>query len=331
MTGGASRISSAARWCLGLLLLVGACRPRSAPDPERGAPRASASVAPHAARIYLSTDAGRSWQASDAGFPKRGTVNDFAYLGSIALAGTDAHGLWLSEDRGANWQSCASCLGGQKLNAVAMQPGIWLAGTHQQGVLASDDQGQTWRPRGYGLEQGSVRRLAQHNGEMFAGTNVGLFAIASDETSWRRLTESRQVDGIAFVGTELYVAEVGRVQRSVDNGRNWSVVRDAGTAHNLFANGDALFALLYNEGLQVSRDHGATWRSAQQGLPNDKALYTFQLLRVENRLLAAHWRGVYESDDGEAWRVAGQGLDGAITDLLDLGGGRLLAGAGLLR
>ena len=71
------------------------------------------------------------------------------------------------------------------------------------------------------------------------------------------------------MGAELYVAEVGRVLRSDDDGAHFRVVRDGVTAHQLFADGDALFALLYREGLQTSRDHGATWQKTLAG-PVDK-------------------------------------------------------------
>jgi photosystem II stability/assembly factor-like uncharacterized protein len=315
-----------------LLLAASSCTPRSEPDPERAAPRASARLPPRAARIYVSADRGESWRASDAGFPERGTVNDFARQSSVVLAGTEAHGLWQSDDGGARWQRSASWTGDDKLNAVAMTPGSWLVGTHRHGVFCSDDQGRTWRRRGDGLDEASVRRLALRTGRLFAGTSAGLFVIDDGETSWRRLTSGQQINGIAFVGAELYAAEVGRVLRSVDDGKSFSVARDGVTAHNLFADGEALFALLYREGLQLSVDHGTTWRDAQQGLPSDTTLYTFQLLRVENRLYAAHWRGVYAADSaGATWHESSRGLEGAITDLLDLGQGRLLAGAGLVR
>ncbi len=239
--------------------------------------------------------------------------------------------MWLSADHGASWQRSATWPTGDKINAVSMTPSAWLAGTHRHGVLTSDDQGRTWRARGDGLGDESVRRLALRDGKVYAGTNAGLFVVADGETSWRRLTDAQQVNGIAFVGRELYVAAVGCVLRSVDDGAQFSVVLDGVTAHNLFADGSALFALLYGAGLRTSRDRGATWRSAQRGLPSDETLYTFQLLRADSSLYAAHWSGVFVSGSaGETWRESSLGLaEGAITDLVDVGGGRLLAGAGL--
>jgi hypothetical protein len=325
------------KWWRRLLLascVATACTPKTSRTEARPAGSSASAEPARAARIYASTDAGASWHPSDAGFPQRGTVNDFALSGATLLAATEADGVWLSRDRGHGWQRSVSWPREQaKVNAVLASEGVLLAGTHGGGVLVSSDAGQSWEPRRVGLWSLEVRRLAAHLGQVYAATNAGLFVASVTGERWRQLTSAGQVNAIAFVGDDMFVAEVGSVRRSGDQGQRWSVVLPSVTAHDLFGDGNTLFALLYGAGVKKSSDRGETWSLAQAGLPRDLTQYTFQVRRAGDALFAAQWQGVFVShSSGDAWQPAGLGLhDAAITDVIENGAGGLLAGAGLPR
>ncbi len=78
--------------------------------------------------------------------------------------------------------------------------------------------------------------------------------------------------------------------------------------HNISSDDKAIYAMVYSE-LMVSIDKGETWQSIQNGLPSK--LYTFQVIRKDNTILAGQWDGVYRKDNGnDEWKISSKGLPG---------------------
>lgn len=295
------------------------------------APSASVTTAPaRAAHVYASTDGGASWRPSDSGLPAGVTVNDFAVTGEVVFAGTAADGVYVSPDRGATWRAAAALPDGvTTVNALATTPAVLLAGTRQDGVFASRDGGETWASASKGLASLEVRRLVAADGKIFAATNGGAFVSSDDAASWRHLVGSGQTNAVVVSRGALYVAEVGGIFRSLDDGRTWDAVHRDATPHNIAAEGEQVFAMLYGGGVVRTADQGRTWQSAQAGLPSQREQYTFQILAVGDRLFAAQWDGIYVSSTrGDSWqRSAGLSPIHAITDIIQVSGQTLLAAA----
>ena len=53
--------------------------------------------------VYLSTDAGQQWQKMDLGIPDGAIVNGFAVNGNFVIAGTETHGVFISDDQLQHW------------------------------------------------------------------------------------------------------------------------------------------------------------------------------------------------------------------------------------
>lgn len=287
------------------------------------------------ARIYRSTNAGRSWERSDSGFPRDATVNDFGAFRNVLFAGTEADGVFVSGDGGRSWAPAGQGLPENgKVNAVASTRDAVLVGTWRDGVFASPGGNGRWRPASDGLSNEEVRRLVSHEGRVFAGTNGGLFVSDNSGRSWRHLTGEGQINGVTVLNGHVYVADLQGVLLSKDMGLTWRRVLNTGTPHNIANDGSSVFAMLYGQGVWKTDDHGATWVAAQSGLPADLGQYTFQILPVEGRLLAGQWSGVFVSEDaGASWSPVRDGLPPgqAITDLLRIGEGTVVAGAVISR
>lgn len=283
------------------------------------------------ARVYASSDRGRTWLASDVGLPRRVTVNDFALAHDAVFASTDADGVFVSGDAGRRWLQVVATLGkGVTLTALAATSNVLVAGTRRDGVFASADAGKTWAAANQGLENREPRRLVTSGKRLFAATNGGLFVSEDAAASWRHLMGSGQTNAVVVLQGVLYVADVQGVARSRDEGRSWERVYQGATPHNLGADGASVFALLYGHGVVRSVDGGRSWTSAQAGLPHDLAQYTFQVVAADGALFAAQWHGVYVSESGgDTWQLSSAGLprDQAITDIIRVSPGVLLAAA----
>lgn len=285
------------------------------------------------ARIYISADNGHSWEPADAGFPLDATVNDFSVFGNTIVAGTDANGVLVSHDGGWSWMRTNKGLKDNvKINAVASTQEAILVGTGSDGVFASVDAGETWQPARNGLTNLQIRRLAVHEGHVFAGTNGGLFVSDDGGNSWSHLTGTGQINGITILKGNIYVADLEGVILSTNRGRTWRRILETEVPHNLSNDGASVFAMLYNEGVTKTDDEGATWISAQAGLPADLSQYTFQILHANGVLFAGQWTGIYISTDrGASWSPISQlPPSQSITDLIQIGEGTILAGAGLI-
>lgn len=285
------------------------------------------------ARIYISTDKGRSWEPADAGFPRNATVNDFGVFGNDLFAGTDADGVFVSHDGGRNWNRTILGLPeNAKINAVASTHQAIVVGTGRDGVFASVDAGRTWRPANNGLTSLQIRRLAVYEGRVFAGTNGGLFVSEDQGSSWRHLTGTGQINGITILEGNIYAADLQGVILSKDRGRTWRRILATGVPHNLSNDCASVFAMLYNDGVKKTTDGGATWKSAQSGLPSDLSQYTFQILHVGGVLFAGQWSGIYTSiDRGASWSLVSQLPPGqSVTELIRMGEETIIAGAGLI-
>ncbi|MCA9644678.1 MAG: hypothetical protein KC492_28505 [Myxococcales bacterium] len=312
-----------------LVLLVSACDERAEPQGHQlvSASSAARPSAPSAARsgVFTLDRDTRSWRRSSGGLPEAVVVTEFAEQGGRVFAATGSHGLWQSDDAGQTWRRAESCKVTQ-LNAVAARDGMVLVGTLSQGVVLSQDRGETWVSANQGLKNLKTRRLLATAESVLLGTNSGLYRYEDAGQRWSHLTGDAQVKGIVALGKELYMGDVHGVQRSSDGGAHWKQVLTE-TPHNLAGIGGDVYALLYAGGVKRSSDRGETWSDVSHGLP---ALYTFQILGTPHGALAAQWDGVYALEEGtQEWLPLRDGLpsETAITDLLPLPSGRLLAAA----
>ncbi len=280
-------------------------------------------------RIYASTDGGRSWRVSDKGLPGDATVNDFAVAGAVVFVGTSGDGVYASRDAGASWELVMAPGGDAAVNAMVTTSSVVMAGTRTHGVVASKDGGKSWRAANEGLANLEIRRLVEIEERVFAGTNGGLFVSGNNGESWNHLVGVGQINGVAGLHGDLYVADVDGVLVSRNGGRSWQRTYDDGTPHNLGSDGNSLFAMLYWQGVVRTSD-GQAWEAAQKGLPKDLTQYTFQIVSADGKLYAAQWHGLYVSDSGGAtWRLSNEGLasDLAITDIVSVAPNVLLAAA----
>ena len=181
-------------------------------------------------------------------------------------------------------------------------------------------------------------------GVAFSDSADGVFAIfmTSDGTSWTRVPADRLPPALpgegAFAASGSNVAlgpggriwigtTKGRVLRSTDDGRTWSVAqtpvatgdatgifsiafRDA--QHGVVVGGNYQQEKAADRNVAITSDGGATWRSATDG----RGLSGFRSVVTRWAGMAGHWLAVgpagsdWSTDDGHTWTPAGgEGYD----------------------
>jgi hypothetical protein len=221
--------------------------------------------------MFLSSDNGASWSALTSA-PAGISVKSFASLGTTVFAGADkggantVFGIYMTNDNGATWSPVGSGSGidTEGINAFALAPAAaggqtMFAGTGGGGVFRSSNNGLSWSAVNNGLvavvppyaqsQANIVLSLAVSttsggSTEIIAGTEEGLFISANNGDSW---TVANNGLGTYPLVTALAVAANG------SGGNNFFAALGGGPLFN---------------GVFVSTNNGATWKSVTAGLPN---------------------------------------------------------------
>src|SRR5690606_34075653 len=98
-----------------------------------------------------------------------------------------------------------------------------------------------------------------------------------------------QVNGITAFEGSIYIATNQGGFTSAIGKKDWKIIFSEGALHNISSDDKGIYAMMYNE-LFSSFDKGITWQSIQSGLPAE--LYTFNVIMIDNTLLAGQWDGV---------------------------------------
>jgi photosystem II stability/assembly factor-like uncharacterized protein len=119
-----------------------------------------------------------------------GAFQCLAIAGDLALAGTEAQGLLVSNDGGRGWQPGDLPPRAPAINALWIQPEarpkpLCLAGTDDGQILRSEDAGEGWTQVGGG--PAPILALARAGQRLYAGLlNEGLLVSEDGGLSWTR-------------------------------------------------------------------------------------------------------------------------------------------------
>lgn len=271
--------------------------------------------------VYFSYDNGLTWKNKSTGLSSTANIG----LGGIAVSGSKL--ALLSKDSGLyffnihedKWFNIPT-----DKQLIESNPGALLffkdhiyAGTQFGGVFRTANEGKGWTKLNIGLDNLTIRKLAVIEGKLYAATNSGLYSFNDliDEWQLEYGNNTLQVNGVTAFERSIYIATSQGAFASPIEKKDWEKVFSNGALHNISSDDKALYAMVYNE-LFSSSDKGRTWQSIQIGLPVE--LYTFNVMKVDNRLLAGQWDGVYRKDKAtEKWILSGNGLpeELAITNM----------------
>lgn len=256
---------------------------------ESGKPGSESSLmfAAKASGIYRSVDGGKNWKLA---FQLEDMQEPLPAL-SICLSPDFEHdhnvfvgvpgGVLRSFDRGETWRveklaSPPPVTGALVISPNYIEDGILLAGTNEDGIFRSLDRGLHWSTCNFNLLDLNVLSLAispdfASDEMLFAGTVSGLFRSKNGGRAWREVDFPFGYDPVL------------------------SLAFDPG-----FASNRTLLAGTETQGLQVSRDAGATWeRIGQDELVHPiNAILHCQDEKGEQTVFVLNGDQVFYSNDG---------------------------------
>lgn len=283
------------------------------------------SPAEQAGRIYLSKDRGQNWERADNGFPSD-AVNAWIVGHRMVIAGTDAHGIFISTDQAKSWYPSNKGLPkNTRITSLIYYKTLLFAGTYKEGLFLSRDNGETWNASSTGLRNLTIRCFYTFSSHLLVGTNDGIYRSADDGKSWTIEKDGLQINAFSMGNQQLLAATNQGVLASKDYSTTWNWVFRGGAINTLAADDKEIYLMDFFGTVYRSNTSDFIWLKADMYLPLQ---YTFKLTPTSRKFLSIGWKGAFRRLNGVQNVVHTNGLpeDIAFTELLDTPFG-LLAGA----
>lgn len=269
-------------------------------------------------RVFFSEKGTLRWRELGAGLANGLFVTSLAVVDTFVFA-SSLDGVFLWSPATGQWERRTSGLICTSIDALAARDSTLYA--MSCGVFMSRDRGQSWAL--VGQELSIVKALITHRNRMFVAVKGdGVFVLHEDSMMWMPVNSgltNLEVEALGSLGETLYAGTSGGgIFKSVDIGQTWSEanvgISGLGLWVDAFASlGDTMFAGT-QDGVYLSTDDGASWRSLRAGLV---ATSTGDLAVKDERLFAGTTRGAdVTSDGGASWRPldAGLGIYGLLVN-----------------
>lgn len=232
--------------------------------------------------LVRSTNNGANWVSAGGGLPYT-NIRALILTESSAfnlLAGMVSGRISMSTNYGDNWTAFPA--ESEQLPFLANTYCI-LERSNSSNYLVGTERGvyllpqyyplSTWIPINNGLpsSETKVRALVENNGEVFAGTNSGVFQLSGsswDEKSFgltnTNVTALTSLGGYLFAGTSQ--GSVGGIYISSDNGNSWTLSLNDAWISSFLNIGSNIFAGSVGNGIWHSTNYGNSWTQINDGL-----------------------------------------------------------------
>ncbi len=169
---------------------------------------------------------------------------------------------------------------------------------------------------------GWISGLIAFGGNVYAGTNMGLYVSSNNGISWSVINSGFTSDRVYFAanGTDLLAGTNFGVYISLDSGANW-MASSNGLGNNkkiqaITKMGNNLYVGTYTAGVYVSTNNGVLWTPANSGIDSINIL---SLAVIGTNLYAGSYgNGAFMSiDSGSTWTPIGSILTLNVAGFFD--------------
>jgi photosystem II stability/assembly factor-like uncharacterized protein len=262
--------------------------------------------------LWKTQDAGTTWHRVTA---PNIIVNDVMIDprdSTRVLLATDRSGVLLSTNNSASFIASNDGFAHRQVRALLADnkdPNVLYAGMVNDkefgGVFVSRDAGLRWSQLSSGLNGRDVFTLAEdQKGNIYAGTNAGLFRLASGTKMWNRVNVPGMmpnVPDLAIVGNNMFVpTSAGALLVSRDMGKTWNLQHAAKKEPFLKVRaGNGMVVAATYTTLLVSSDGGKRF-NVEQSLP--VTLITGIAIDDESNVWISSAQGLFRQKKGGSWQ-----------------------------
>ena len=243
------------------------------------------------------------------------SVIALAVSGTNIFAGTDMHGVFVSNDNGNHWTSASTGLTNMSITAIAISGTNIFAGTFN-GIFLSTNNGNNWTAVNTGLPANCwIHALAISGTNIYAGTNSnGVFLSTNNGGNWTAINtglSNPDISSLVTEGSNVFVGTSGNgLFLSTNNGGSWIAVNNGLSTPiigSLAVNGTTIYATTASivGSLFMSTNDGSNWTDIGMTIP---ASYSFAF--DNPRIFTGTASGIYlSSNNGSTWSNVSTGLN----------------------
>ncbi len=161
--------------------------------------------------VFVSTDEGATWRASNGGMPitytgRPPSISDLVAVGGYLFASTDGLGIFRSTNGGISW-SQVDTTNYSFLGLTTIGTSIFAAAFNDigkpwtGGVFISTDNGDSWQHDDVDLPDHGVGSICASGSYLFVGTETAVFTSSDLGATWIKIS-----DGTSFSGATTTVS-----------------------------------------------------------------------------------------------------------------------------
>ncbi|MBC7776019.1 MAG: hypothetical protein H7246_11340 [Phycisphaerae bacterium] len=277
--------------------------------------------------VFQSTDGGQTWQEVSTGLPEDLQIWG-VYTGSDEVFIGTRDGLYRSSSSSAaapKWEQVLF-LDGSITDVFPGRNGLFAC-SYERGLFQNIPSTEVWKAMN--LKDKKVRTVLETpDGNVFVGTDNGIFKSADGGQTWKQVFEEGIVLNIVASGGVLIGGGVRGVLRSTDGGEHWDWALD----ENILARktgliGERFVTILGTEDpskvipegityrLRASADGGKTWQRMEKPLGPIQGAYDmdkrlseakdiYDIMQSGKYLFCSFDVGVFRSSDqGKRWEL----------------------------
>jgi photosystem II stability/assembly factor-like uncharacterized protein len=194
---------------------------------------------------------------------------------------------------------------GAEIACLAVKGDTVFAGSHECGIYRSTDNGNHWTSSNTGISASASRVCAVYGGQVYVGTDNGLFRSNDFGASWLAVDsqlinfrDAGVVLSFAAAGNVILGGTSGGVFRSTNGGGHWDYVQFSNLmlVCALAISGSSIFAGADASGVLLSVDSGNTWKTVFR----DDMTIVMALATAGGIVFAGTNKGMLRSTDGGA-------------------------------
>ncbi len=258
------------------------------------------------------------------------------FIDDTLYSGTLAHGIMRSSDGGNSWSEMNVGVPRKVIDKDTSLPAIRalmregnniFAGTFGFGLIQTEDGGRRWT-KVTTLKAENIICLTNDNGDLWAGTNKGIFRSLDNGTTWTSMNNGLPDDaiyGIVKSDNSYFAATYQRgVYRSNDKGETWTAINDGLPILQIWsieAVGSTVYAGTHGSGVYRLTAPETTWTYIEEIGRADVRAFVYD----EPNLFVGTYSGIWKtSDHGASWVTVG--LPRTVISSLTFNGSSLIAG-----
>ncbi|AYB32595.1 T9SS type A sorting domain-containing protein [Chryseolinea soli] len=154
------------------------------------------------------------------------TITAISVTGKRVIAGTQAGGVFISEDNGKTWQDKATSFPPSKqITCLSVSGNKLFVGALFDGIYYTEDWGDHWETRNTGFSNPNIYDIFIDDNTMYVASNNKAFTSANDGNNWNQIYSEANYSTAQTIwaqGDQIILGRWHGVMKSSDGGQQWT-------------------------------------------------------------------------------------------------------------